>query len=94
MSSFIASNTFSGAKPNYKFQQGDQGIGYYLDVDTQPLLVSIDVPVGAGPGDVLEIQHPNTQDWVKVTLPEGSTSGNGIIDRADCNRIYNMIVYT
>jgi zinc finger protein len=78
MSSFIAADTFSGAKPNYKFQQGDQGIGYYLDVDTQPLLVSIDVPVGAGPGDVLEIQHPNTQDWVKVTLPEGSTSGTPV----------------
>ena len=75
---YIAAPTFAGAKPNYKFQTGPQGVGYYLDqpeVDIRPVLLSIDVPEGASGGDVLEVKHPITSEWVKVTLPEGSKGG-------------------
>ena len=75
MSSFIPCNTFTGAKPNYKFQKGDQGVGYYPDATTPVLSLNITVPKDAEPGDQLQVQHPTTNEWINVTVPDGALAG-------------------
>ena len=37
--------------------------------------MSIDVPEGADAGDVLEVLHPTSGEWIKVVVPEGSVTG-------------------
>ena len=78
MESFIAATTFEGSKPNYKFQKGEKGVGYYLDqapTASTSTLLSIQCPEGAEPGDELEVQHPQTNEWIKVTVPDGCAVG-------------------
>lgn len=82
MDRFIPAEKFQGAKPSYKFQKGERGIGYYLDeapvLNAEPVMVTVEVPEGAQEGDILEILNPITKEWMKVTLPEGSIEGSQI----------------
>jgi zinc finger protein len=43
-----------------------------------PVLLSVDVPAGAEPGDVMQVQVPSTGAWVDVTVPEGAVVGSKI----------------
>ncbi len=80
---FAPADAFDGARDGYVFKAGDQGVGYYADAAPRAaaapaaaVVLSVTVPDGAEPGDVLQVLHPHTEAWVDVEIPAGAAVGS------------------